>query len=54
MGGLTGAPKGCRGGGVELEDIGQLTGLFPGGQGGTLGAPGHDGSCPGICWCENI
>ena len=51
MGGPIGAPEGCPGGGVELEDVGQLTGLFPSGHGDTLGAPGDDRPCPGNgCW----
>jgi len=51
MGGLPGALEGGHGGGRELEDVGGLTGLFPGGLGGTLGAPGDDGPCPGnCCW----
>jgi hypothetical protein len=54
MGGLPGAPEGGPCGGVELEDVGQLTGLFPGGPGGTLGAPGDDGSCPWNCCWGNI
>jgi len=29
MGGRSGAPEGGPGGGVELEDVGRLTGLFP-------------------------
>jgi len=54
MGGLPGVPDGGPGGGVELEDVGQLTGLFPGSPGGTLGAPGDDGPCPGNCCWGNI
>jgi len=54
MGGLPGAPEGGPGGGVELEDVGRLTGLFPGGPGGTLGAPGDYGPCPGNCCWGNI
>jgi len=54
MGSLPGAPKRCPGGGVEQEDVGQLTGLFPGGPGGTLGAPGDDGPCPRNCCWGNI
>jgi hypothetical protein len=44
---LPGAPEGGPGGGVDLEDIGRLTGLFPGGPGGTLSEPGDDSACPG-------
>jgi len=54
MGVLTGTPEGCPGGGVELDNVGQLTGLFPGGPEGTLGAPGDDGPCPGNCSWGNI
>jgi len=51
MGGLPGAPEEGPGGGVELEDIGRLTGLFPSSPVGTLGAPGDDGPRPGnCCW----
>jgi len=35
--------------GVELEDVGRFTGMFPAGAGGTQGAPGDDGPCSGIC-----
>jgi len=45
MGGLPGALESGPGGGVELKDVGQLTGLFPGGPGGTLGAPGDNDTC---------
>jgi len=54
MGGLPGAPEGGPGGGVQLEDVGRLTGLFPGGPGGTLSAPGDDGPSPGNCCWGNI
>jgi len=36
MGGLPGVPEGGSGGGEELEDVGRLTGLFPGGPGVVL------------------
>ena len=35
--------------GVELEDVGRLTGMFLAGDGGTRGAPGDDGPCPVNC-----
>jgi len=54
MEGLPGASEGGPGGGVELEDVGRLTGLFPSGPGGTLGAPGDDGPCPWSCCWGNI
>jgi len=54
MRGLRGAPEGGPCGGVELEDVGQLTGLFPGSPGGTLSAPGDVGPCPGNCCWGNI
>jgi hypothetical protein len=47
MGGFQGWPEGGLGRGVQLDDIGWLTGLFPGGPRGTLGAPGDDSPCPG-------
>jgi len=47
MGGLPAAPESGPGGGVELEDIGRLTGLFSGGPGDTPGALGDNGLCPG-------
>ena len=46
--GLPGAPEEGPGG-VQLADVGQMTGLFPGSPGGTLGAPGDDGPCPEHC-----
>jgi hypothetical protein len=49
MGGPPGALEGSRGGGVGVEDVGLLTGLFPGSPGGTLGAPGDNRTCPVIC-----
>jgi hypothetical protein len=54
MGGLPGAPEGGPGRGVELEDVGQLHGLFPGGPGGTLGAPGDNGPSPCNCCWGNV
>jgi len=51
MSGLPGAWQRGSGGGVDLENVGQLTGLFPSGPGGTLGAPGYDSPCHGnFCW----
>ena len=35
--------------GVEAEDLGRMTGMFPGSAGGTQGAPGDDGPCPVNC-----
>ena len=35
--------------GVEAEDVGQITGLFQGGAGGTAGVPGDDGPCHVNC-----
>jgi hypothetical protein len=49
LGGLLSALDGGSGGGFELNNVGRLTGLFSGGPGGTLGAPGVDGPCAGIC-----
>jgi hypothetical protein len=54
MGGLPSALEGSAGGGVELEDVARLTGLFPGGPGRTLGSPGDDIPCPGNCCRGNI
>jgi hypothetical protein len=48
MGGLPGAPGICLNG-VEEDDVGQLTGCFPGSAGGTQGAPGDDGPCLANC-----
>jgi hypothetical protein len=36
FGALPGVPEGCLGAGIELEDVGRLTGLFPGRAGGTV------------------
>jgi len=47
IGCLTGAPEEGWGGSVEPEDVDWLSGWFPGGPGGTIGAPGDDGPCPG-------
>jgi len=55
MGGLPVGPEGGPGGReVELEYLGQLTGLSPGSPGGTLAAPGDDAPCAGICRGRNI
>jgi hypothetical protein len=48
MGGLPGAPGSCPYG-VEAEEVGRMTGMLPGSAGGTRGAPGDDGPCPGNC-----
>jgi len=53
MGGLPGVPEGYPGG-VEEEDVGQMTGWFQGSAGGTRGASGDDGSCPVNCGGGNI
>jgi len=45
MGGLPGAPGSCPGA-VGKDDVSRMTGLFQGGAGGPLGAPGDDGPCP--------
>jgi len=45
MGGLRGAPA-RHPGAVEADEVGRMAGLFPGGAGGTRGAPGDDGPCP--------
>ena len=45
MGCLPGGP-GCSPGAVEAEDVCGMTGLFPGGDGGTRGVSGDDGPCP--------
>ena len=44
MGSLPGAPEDCPYG-VEMEDVGQMTGLMAGSAGGTRGVPGDDGPC---------
>ena len=49
-----GGPEGGSGGAVKLEDVGRLTASFPGGPGGTLGAPGDYGPCPGNWGGGNI
>jgi len=54
IGGLPGMVGGCPGGEVQLEDVSRLTGLFPGGPVGTLGAPGDDDPSPGMCRGGNI
>jgi hypothetical protein len=54
MGGLPGAPERGPGGGVELEDIGRLTELFPSGPGATFGAARDDGRCPSNCCWGNF
>jgi len=41
-------------GAVEEEEVGRMTGLFPGSAGGTHGAPGDDGPCPVNCRGGNI
>jgi hypothetical protein len=48
MGGIQGAPGSCPGA-VEQEEVGQMTGLFRGGAGGTRGKPGDDGQCAVNC-----
>jgi len=48
-GGLPGGLEGSGGGGVEVQDIGRLTGLFLRSAGGTLGVPGDDGHTTGNC-----
>jgi len=53
MGGLPAAPGICPYG-VEAEVVGKMTGMFPGGAGGTQGAPGDDSPCPVKCWGGNI
>ena len=47
--GRPGAPEGGQGGGVALDDVSRLTGLFPCSPGGTLTAPGDDGFFPAMC-----
>jgi len=42
---LPGVPGSCPYG-VEEEEVGRMTGMFPGSVGGTRGAPGDDGICP--------
>jgi hypothetical protein len=54
MGGLKGALRGSLGGRAELQDVGQLTGLFPGCPRGILGDSGNCGPCPGNCYHGNI
>jgi hypothetical protein len=48
MAGPPGVPGGCPCG-VEAEEVGRMTGMLPGSTGGTRGAPGDDGPCPGNC-----
>ena len=48
MGGLPGAPGSCPGA-LEAEEVGRMTGLFPGGARGTRGVPGDDSSGPVNC-----
>jgi hypothetical protein len=48
MGGLPCAP-GSYLGAVEVEEVGRITGLCPGGAGCTRGAPGDDSPCPVNC-----
>jgi len=45
---------GGSGGGLGMEEVGQLTKWFSGSPGGTLGAPGDDSPFPGICGGGNI
>jgi len=45
---------GDSGEGLELDDVGRLTGWFSGSPGGTFDAPGDDGPCPAICGEGNI
>ena len=42
---LPGAPGLCPYG-VQVDDVGQITGMFPWGAGSTRGAPTEDGPCP--------
>lgn len=53
MGGLSGALEGGLAGGVEVEDVGQWTGLFPAGPGGIRNAPGDDIASSANC-CRGI
>jgi len=48
MGGLSGALGSCPGA-VDAEEVGRMTGLFPGGAGGPRGAPEDDVPCPANC-----
>jgi len=45
MGGLPGAPGSCPYG-VEEEEVGRMTAMFPGSAGGSWIVPGDDGPCP--------
>jgi len=54
MGCLPSAPDGGWGGGDVLEDIGWLIGWLYVSPGGSLGALGDDGPCPGNCGGGNI
>lgn len=54
MGGLLGASADNPHGGVELKDIGRLTGMCPGCPGGTLCAPADYSPCPGNCGGGNM
>jgi len=49
MEGLQGEPEGGQGSGVELEEFGQLTGLFPSSPCGTVGETGDDGTWHETC-----
>jgi hypothetical protein len=53
MGGLPGAPRSCPYG-VEEEEVGRMTGMFPGSAEGTRVATGDDGPCPVDCSGGNI
>jgi len=48
MSGLPGA-TGCCPYGVEVEEVGRMTGMFPFSAGGTRGALCDDSPCPGNC-----
>jgi hypothetical protein len=54
MGYLPGVLEEGWGGGVQLEDVGWLTGWFTSNRGGTLSPPGVDSPCPVICGGGNI
>lgn len=54
IGGLLEAPERGSGGGVELGDIGALTGVYPRGPGVTQSAAGDKVPCPEDCGGGNI
>lgn len=46
IGGVSGVPRRGSGGGLELDEVDQLTGLISSGPEGTLHTPRDDSLCP--------